>query len=50
MLSAPLAIALPGAESLETLTVSVLFTLIGALHFFTGSVLMIVEEISPGEH
>ena len=50
MLSAPLAIALPGAESLETLTFSVLFTLIGALHFFTGSVLMIVEEISPGEH
>jgi hypothetical protein len=50
MLAAPLAISLPDAQSLETVTFSVLFTLIGALHFFTRSLLMLAEEIYPGEH
>jgi hypothetical protein len=49
MLAAPFSIVLSGPENAWTATLSVLFTLIGACHFFIGSVLMLVEEISPGE-
>jgi len=50
MLAAPFAIVLSGPENAWTASLSVLFTLIGAVHFFIGSLLMLVEEISPDEH
>ncbi len=44
MISACLAIALPHTLSLETTRLSVTFTLLGAIGFWLGAVLMLVEE------
>jgi hypothetical protein len=50
MISAIFAIVLPGPSNIEAVTLSVLFTLLGAVGFFVGSLLMLPEAISPGEH
>lgn len=51
MVSALFAIALPGTPSIETATISVLFTLLGAIGFLAGSLLMLPEvaKESPEE-
>ncbi len=49
MTSAVFAIALPGTPNVEAITVSVLFTLLGAVGFLVGSLLMLPETISQPE-
>ncbi len=49
MVSAVLAVSLPGTSSSEAVTVSVLFTLLGAIGFLVGSLLMLPEAISQPE-
>jgi predicted membrane protein len=49
MVSAVLAIVLPGTPNTEAITVSVLFTLLGAIGFLVGSLLMLPEAISQPE-
>jgi hypothetical protein len=49
MISALFAIVLPGQPNIEAITVSVLFTLFGAIGFLAGSLLMLPEMISSGE-
>jgi hypothetical protein len=46
MISALLAIVLPGTPHIEANTISVLFTLLGAIGFLVGSLLMLPEAIS----
>lgn len=49
MISAVFAIVLPGTPNVEAVTVSVLFTLIGAIGFLVGSLLMLPESVSQPE-
>jgi hypothetical protein len=49
MASALFAIVLPGLPNIEAVTVAVLFTLLGAIGFLVGSLLMLPEAISSGE-
>jgi hypothetical protein len=49
MISALFAIVLPGLPNIEAITVSVMFTLFGAIGFLAGSLLMLPEMISSGE-
>jgi hypothetical protein len=49
MISAVFAIALPGTPNIEAVTISVLFTLLGAIGFLAGSLLMLPEAISQPE-
>lgn len=46
MVSAMFAIVLPGAPNTEAITVSILFTLLGAIGFLVGSLLMLPETAS----
>ncbi len=50
MISAVFAIVLPGTPNTEAMTISVLFTLLGAIGFLVGSLLMLPEAVSQGEH
>jgi len=45
MVSAVFAIALPGGPHSEAATISVLFTLLGAVGFLFGSLLMLPEAV-----
>ena len=49
MISAVFAIVGPGAPNVEAATISVLFTLLGAIGFLVGSLLMLPETASTGE-
>jgi hypothetical protein len=49
MISALFAIVLPGATNTVAVTLCIAFTLLGALCFLVGSLLMLPEAISPGE-
>ena len=49
MASAPFAIFLPGPTNVEAVTLSVAFTLLGAIGFLAGSLLMLPETIIPDE-
>jgi hypothetical protein len=49
MISAVFAIVLPGTPNIEVITISVLFTLLGAIGFLVGSLLMLPEAISQPE-
>jgi hypothetical protein len=49
MISAVFAIVLPGTPNIEAITISVLFTLLGAIGFLVGSLLMLPEAISQPE-
>ena len=49
MLSALLAIVLPGPTHSEVVTLSVLFTLLGAICFLGGSLLMLPEMVVEHE-
>jgi hypothetical protein len=49
MASAPFAIFLPGPTNIEAVTLSVVFTLLGAIGFLAGSLLMLPEAIIPDE-
>ena len=49
MISAAFAIVLPGAPNMEAITLSVVFTLLGATGFFVGSLLMLPETTFQGE-
>jgi hypothetical protein len=49
MISAVFAVSLPGTPNVEAITVSVLFTLLGAIGFLVGSLLMLPETISQPE-
>ena len=46
MISAVFAIVLPGPPDTETITLSIVFTLLGAIGFLVGSLLMLPETIS----
>lgn len=47
MASALFAVALPQQSSIETMTLSVIFTLLGAIGFFVGALLMLPEAVLP---
>ncbi len=49
MISAVFALVLPGQPNVEVMTISVVFTLIGAFGFFIGSLLMIAETSASRE-
>ncbi len=49
IISALFAIVLPGPPNIETITLAVLFTLLGAIGFLFGSLLMLPEAIYAGE-
>jgi hypothetical protein len=49
MISALFAIVLPGPPNIEAVTLAVLFTLLGAIGFLVGSLLMLPETVSHGE-
>ncbi len=49
MLSATFAIFLPGPSNTERITVSIVFTLLGAIGFLVGSLLMLPETVFESE-
>ena len=49
MISALFAIYLPGAPNVEATTISVVCTLLGAIGFLVGSLLMLPETVAPGQ-
>ena len=49
MISALFAIFLPGTSDSEAISISVMFTLLGAIGFLVGSLLMLPEAVSPPE-
>ena len=48
-ISAVLAVVLPGPTSTTMVTLSIVFTLLGAIGFFVGSVLMLPEMVVEHE-
>jgi hypothetical protein len=48
MISAVFAFVLPGLPNVEVVTVSITFTLLGAVGFFVGSLLMLPETAEAG--
>ena len=49
MISAIFAIFLPGPPNIEAVTISILFTLLGAIGFLVGSLLMLPEAVFHDE-
>jgi hypothetical protein len=47
MISAVFAFVLPGLPNVDAVTISVAFTLFGAVVFFVGSLLMLPETAEP---